>query len=79
MTNHKIRLKSSNGAWPAWTKQAESLKPKNLHFMWVTCGSFRVVLYGSPFGNCSVVVVVVALLFYVHCKHLRSCRDGQLT
>ena len=26
-----------------------------------------------------VVVVVVALLFYVHGKHLRSCRDGQLT
>ena len=26
-----------------------------------------------------VVVVVVALLFYVHSKHLRSCRDGQLT
>ena len=24
-------------------------------------------------------VVVVALLFYVHGKHLRSCRDGQLT
>ena len=23
--------------------------------------------------------VVVALLFYVHRKHLRSCRDGQLT
>ena len=26
-----------------------------------------------------MVVVVVALLFYVHGKHLRSCRDGQLT
>ena len=26
-----------------------------------------------------VVVVVVVLLFYVHSKHLRSCRDGQLT
>ena len=26
-----------------------------------------------------VVVVVVDLLFYVHGKHLRSCRDGQLT
>ena len=26
----------------------------------------------------SYVVVVVALLFYVHGKHLRSCRDGQL-
>ena len=25
------------------------------------------------------IVVVVALLFYVHGKHLRSCRDGQLT
>ena len=24
-------------------------------------------------------VVVVELLFYVHGKHLRSCRDGQLT
>ena len=27
----------------------------------------------------TVVVVVVVLLFYVHGKHLRSCRDGQLT
>ena len=26
-----------------------------------------------------VVVVVVALLFYVHGKHLGSCGDGQLT
>ena len=26
-----------------------------------------------------IVVVVVDLLFYVHVKHLRSCRDGQLT
>ena len=25
------------------------------------------------------VTVVVALLFYVHGKHLRSCRDRQLT
>ena len=24
-------------------------------------------------------VVVVALLFYVHGKHQRSCQDGQLT
>ena len=26
-----------------------------------------------------IVVVVVVLLFYVHGKQLRSCRDGQLT
>ena len=25
------------------------------------------------------LMVVVVLLFYVHGKHLRSCRDGQLT
>ena len=25
------------------------------------------------------IVVVVVLLFYVHGKHLRSCRDGHLT
>ena len=27
----------------------------------------------------SKMLVVVVLLFYVHGKHLRSCRDGQLT
>ena len=26
-----------------------------------------------------VDIVVVDMLFYVHGKHLRSCRDGQLT
>ena len=25
------------------------------------------------------ISIVVVLLFYVHGKHLRSCRDGQLT
>ena len=28
---------------------------------------------------CCVVLCFVVLLFYVHGKHLRSCRDGQLT
>ena len=27
----------------------------------------------------TVSIVVVVLLFYVHGKHLRSCRDSQLT
>ena len=27
----------------------------------------------------SIIVVVVVVLFYVHGKHLRPCRDGQLT
>ena len=33
----------------------------------------------TPLAADLVVVVVVALLFNVHGKHLRSCRDGQLT
>ena len=35
-------------------------------------------MYKKAFSLDNVVVVVV-LLFYVHGKHLRSCRDGQLT
>ena len=30
-------------------------------------------------GFSLLAMVVVDLLFYVHGKHLRSCRDGQLT
>ena len=35
------------------------------------------IFFLNPPGN--RFFVVVALLFYVHGKHLRSCRDGQLT
>ena len=38
----------------------------------------KFIFFFFTFGH-KVVVVVVALLFYVHSKHLRSCRDGQLT
>ena len=41
----------------------------------VTIINFVVIHY--LFMSCFVVVVV--LLFYVHGKHLRSCRDSQLT
>ena len=34
------------------------------------------IIFDSPSHG---LVVVVVLLFYVHGKHLRSCRDGQLT
>ena len=37
---------------------------------------FHLVSFHS---NIYYIVVVVVLLFYVHGKHLRSCRDGQLT
>ena len=41
----------------------------------VVIGALRVKI--KYFQN--VVVDVVVLLFYVHHKHLRSCRDGLLT
>ena len=40
--------------------------------MWHAVGIFLV-------SDSGYVVVVIVLLFYVHGKHLRSCRDGQLT
>ena len=53
--------------------------------------AFRTLVILGNFLHCRVwsmcnqlllqfsMVVVVALLFYVHGKQLRSCRDGQLT
>ena len=42
---------------------------------------FYDVIYLSTLTSscCETDVVVVDLLFNVHGKHLRSCRDGQLT
>ena len=42
-------------------------------------GQQNMVLLGTEGSNFKSFVVVVALLFYVHGKHLRSCQDGQLT
>ena len=41
----------------------------------------KIYLCSYLFGiiNMYVPGCIVALLFYVHGKHLRSCRDGQLT
>ena len=40
---------------------------------------WRPYLEGLHHQGMQAGFVVVALLFYVHGKHLRSCRDGQLT
>ena len=61
---------------------------KLIYCFWFRCAFFNVLhpqvvrhmLIASGLAFFAVfVVVVVALLFYVHGKHLRSCRDGQLT
>ena len=36
-------------------------------------------MHGPSFMALALLLSVVALLLYVHGKHLRSCRDGQLT
>ena len=36
-------------------------------------------IFRAIYGEVWPVAVVVVLLFYVHGKHLRPCRDGQLT
>ena len=59
---------SDDGQWHAHTENILSSAYKIL-------GIMRKLKY--TFSR--TVVVVVALLFYVHGKHLRSCRDGQLT
>ena len=42
--------------------------------------SFNVNLIVKVNGCVSIAsYFIVVLLFYVHGKHLRSCRDGQLT
>ena len=46
-------------------------------FMINTCSQGQTI-WSKPKGW-FILVVVDALLFYVHGKHLRSCRDGQLT
>ena len=49
-----------------------------LHACWPLCAQAGLSLHRLT-SVCTDFVVVVALLFYVHGKHLRSCRDGQLT
>ena len=39
----------------------------------------KIIFLDNGYTFMGFAVVVVALLFYVHGKHLKSCRDGQLT
>ena len=45
----------------------------------ITGKNFTVIWLVGWFGFNGSLIVVVVLLFYVNGKHLRSCRDGQLT
>ena len=47
----------------------------------VNCSQEGMLEFNGPMEQCfsRVLFLFIALLFYVHGKHLRSCRDGQLT
>ena len=49
------------------------------NWKWQSCFPWKSTHLSCTSSIYVVVVVVVVLLFYVHGKHLRSCRDGQLT
>ena len=60
---------------------AQRGKQKNIKAVYikigVKCEPITVAGGGQNTIYCNIIVVV--LLFYVHDKQLRSCRDGQLT
>ena len=58
---------------------SEPKAPGKLIEQAVVCCRRRLSVTSTFSNDISDFVVVVALLFYVHGKHLRSCRDGQLT
>ena len=51
----------------------------NVHVPGFSVDQFADVFVNNILTSLPTPFVVVALLFYVHGKHLRSCRDGQLT
>ena len=57
---------------PSWNKDEDS---KGVRY-YISGASGNSVIDWVPWVQ---LVVVVVLLFYVHGKHLRSCRDGHLT
>ena len=48
------------------------------YFLWKTMKKY-LGMSSAAFVFGTLIVVVVVLMFYIHSKHLRSCRDGQLT
>ena len=68
LTEIIFELTSNN--YLIWTLVHGNIQNLNNKILQDIYGKFR-------YGICCCIVVV--LLFYVHGKHLRSCRDGQLT
>ena len=72
---HWFHLSQNNGSiclhseYPNWT----------VHVPGFSVDQFADVFVNNILTSLPTPFVVVALLFYVHGKHLRSCRDGQLT
>ena len=49
------------------------------HAYVIICIKYTCIAMARNHMETVTFLIAVALLFYVHGKHLRSCRDGQLT
>ena len=85
-------MKSAQGYGRRWRSKIFSIFGSGGHIVYRSKKILAIFL-GSHLGNIpekfeshwpkglggDSIKFVVALLFYLHGKHLRSCRDGQLT
>ena len=58
---------------------AKRMNPKGAHVNFASNPMYFTLRLTSEKLSSFLIFTFVALLFYVHGKHLRSCRDGQLT
>ena len=74
-------LTYESGALPIALRGPARLMQGNTSYYTINASSFseRSFICFMPVQTLYWNDFVVALLFYVHGKHLRSCRDGQLT
>ena len=75
VTNEEVRRKiqAAIGEYDKLLTLVKKRKIRWLGHVSRSSGLAKTILQGTGF------VVVVAFLFSVHGKHLKSCRDGQLT
>ena len=62
-----------------WFKERKNKKVKLFSLYFDYKYAYFGVTEDLRYNDCLLPKIVVALLFYVHDKHVRSCRDGQLT
>ena len=79
MKPHPLQLPLAHVKEPCMNKIKKKLTMIQLFYIYCVSDNKRSLLLRKKYINTECKRRVVVLLFYVHGKHLRSCRDGQLT